>query len=237
MLLNGDSAYDNSVILLKPESPSRASETLSVEVSRLLTESSVPNQTLVWGVDECDFKGKRFISLVEFDVPLVEDLEEKDFAILKRLVTEASSIQWVTSLEEPLCSPILGLARVVRSEIPSLQFRTLHLARGTTNIAQAAELVHKVEVSKTTDNECREINGLLHISRAEIDHELNERLARISVDEDIEQIPLERVSGPQKLYIQSPGILDSVCFEADHLPSEDLQDDDVEIRVASSALK
>ena len=79
----------------------------------------------------------------------------------------------------------------------------------------------------------------MHVSRIEPDETLDEQISGIlpGAQEKISNMPLGQVAYPTKLCIRSPGMLDSLCWEPDDLPSTELEKECIEIRVKSTALK
>lgn len=169
----------------------------------------------------------------------MEALTQRDFEILKRLATEAASLQWVTALPDPQRSSALGFARVVRNEIPAIRFQTLQLDTDcVTMLDRAAALIHQVESSTTTENEFREVEGVLHVPRVIEHRELNERLSKKSPDlGTVELMPLGSTTGSQKLVFRNDGVSESPYFEADELRNNALDKDEIEIGIKASALR
>lgn len=239
MLVASATRPKDEVTILQTPNCSKAAQELASKVSQLLQNDGISSQVCAWGSDNIDYKGKRFIALVEFELPFLENLTQRDFEILKRLATEASSLQWVTALPDPERSSALGFARVVRNEIPAIRFQTLQLDTGcATMLDRAAALIHQVESSTTTENEFREIDGVLHVPRVVENRELNERLSQKSPDLDtVELMPLGSTTGSQKLFIRNDGVSESPYFEADELRNNELDEYEIEIGTKASALR
>jgi hypothetical protein len=232
------SANAEEIVIIQRADAPETSRALAAQVSSSLEQNSVPSRTVTWGRDISSLNGKKCIALVELETPMLADLAEGDFAVLQQVITQASSLLWVTALADPAGAPVVGLARSVRNEMAGIQFRTLHLSpTSLTVVPQTASLVANVATSSTEDVEFREEAGVLQVCRLEEDAAMNEEMANFLSEGKVDLMPLEQAAGPQKLCIRNPGMLDSLCFEADDLASTSLRDDEVEIEVKASALK
>ncbi|RYO86469.1 hypothetical protein DL762_004751 [Monosporascus cannonballus] len=91
------------------------------------------------------------IMLADFEGPLLFTLEREEFAAVKEITAQTSSLLWISTgaiLEgkKPEYAMVAGLARAITSEQASLDFRTLdidvdnvdseHIARSVTRVAQ-----------------------------------------------------------------------------------------------------
>lgn len=229
----------DEVTILQAANCSEAAQELASQVSQLLQNDGISSRVCAWGSDDIGYKGKRFIALVELELSFLQNLTKRDFEIPKRLATEAASLQWVTALPDPDRSSALGFARVVRNEIPAIRFQTLQLDTScATMLDRAAALIYQVESSTTTENEFREVDGILHVPRVVENRELNQRLSQKSPDlGTVELVPLGLTTSPQKLVIRNHGDSESLYFEADELYNVELDKDEIEIGVRASALR
>ena len=228
------------VVLLEAPNPPEAARAVSAELTKALNELSYKTTSYVWGSDISVLKNKSCIALTELDRSLLSALSEMDFTSLKQLIFEAASTLWLVGLDDPSGGMISGVARVVRNEIPGLSFRTLH----TNSISlkspeKLGALIIRVFRSQTSDDEFMITDGILSVSRIEEDATLNEQIERLlpHAGKKIDRMPLGQAPGPYKLCIQTPGMLDSLCFEPDYLPQTSLEPDEIEIQVRATALK
>ncbi len=225
------------IIILQLADASQTSKLLATQVSYLLEQSAVPSCVVTWSKD-LDLKDKKVICLVELESPMLANLAEEDFVIMQEVITETSSLLWVTALEEPAGAPVIGLARSVRNERASIEFRTLQFSpESSKSIHNMSQIVAKVATSSTADFEFREEGGIVKICRLEEDVAMNNEVDNFLSEGKVDRMSLEQAPGPQMLCIRNPGMLDSLCFEADELPTTPLFDDEVEIQVKASALK
>ncbi|KAL8696122.1 MAG: hypothetical protein Q9224_002961, partial [Gallowayella concinna] len=231
---------DQEVVIIGPANPSGQVRDISAQLATSLHEHSFQASHFVWGSDVLGLKDKACISLLEIERPMLQDLSESDFSSLQRLITDTKELFWVVGSRGPSSGMVNGLARVVRNEIPGLKFRTL-LTDSTSSMSpeEIGSLITRVFESKTADDEFRVDDGLIHVSRIEEDLIVNEEVQGLlpNAPDRIEMMPLRKAGGPQKLSIQTPGMLDSLCFVTDDVPQTELDDDQVEIDVKATALK
>ena len=231
----GKASEKPEIIIIEAPTPSKASKAMSQQISAALRTSS-----FTWGSDVSSLKGKACISLLEIEQPFLSSLSEIDFNHLKHLTTQAANILWVSGLDGPAAGMISGLARVVRNEIPGISFRTVHIDQASLASPEiVALLIGRIHECKKFDDEFKIEDGIIHVSRIEEDPLMNEQIEGLlpNAGDRIDKMPLGKARGPQKLSIQTPGMLDSLCFEPDNLPDLELEADQIEIDVKATALK
>nr|A0A6F9DXA0.1 RecName: Full=Partially reducing polyketide synthase men1; Short=R-PKS men1 [Menisporopsis theobromae]CAB3277415.1 Men1 [Menisporopsis theobromae] len=228
-----ESAAQEVVSILVRKDSSEAVNALASQLSQACNGA----KTVTWEAG-VDFKGQHLISLLEFDTPLLDRLTEEDFGLVKQLITQAASLQWVTAIPEPHASTVMGLARVARFEVPSLRFQTVTLDPSSVlALDRAATLIIQAQKKSTSqDKEFKEVDSVLHVPRVDIDAPLNEQVTRLLLEEDVEPMPLGSGDAARKLCIRNPGMLNTLCFEIDSLPSTVLAEDEVEMQVKASGL-
>lgn len=166
------------------------------------------------------------IFLIESEQPLVMNLDESKFAMLKRVVMKAPGHLWVTNgggrrHDQPQLHLLDGLARVCRTEYNKLMFVTLALEnthsfnethRGS-HFRQISRVLGEIKAQSPDDfeSEYTEKNGMLEIGRVveaiDLNHEVyaKTRSHQRKMQEFGKGPPLE-------LHIESPGSLDSLQF-------------------------
>ena len=229
------SSQEKQVVILESTYPSKSSRLLADQINNELQQQAIRTERTTWGENLPIKAGSHYISLLELDNSLLEDLKEGDFNLIKELITQASSLLWVTAVAGPANALIAGLARVVRNENAGSQFRTLQVTSATSSEFLPG-LIAKTSLAKTEDAEFKEENGISLTSRLVEDLPTSGAVTSL-LREEVVRMPLSQASKPQKLTIQEPGILDTLCFENDHRASGELGSDEVEIEVKASALK
>jgi hypothetical protein len=237
--VNGHSEPEK-ITIIQAANPSSAATTVASQLTMSLENHGYEISTFTWGSDVTVLAGKSCISLLELQESLFQDLGAKDFDFIKKLILNTASLFWVTGFEDPSASIIDGLARVVRNETPGLSFRTFHAEqRSIFSAGHLAELLDRSFHSKTEDDEFQVKNGIIHISRIEEDSAFNRQINGLlpGTPKMISNQALKDINHPVKLCIQTPGLLDSICMEADDLPETELEPDYIEIQIKATALK
>lgn len=186
------------------------------------------------------------IFLNELEKPLLSNLDAATFTQLQHIVTTVPGILWVTNgggdvRDEPRFHLVNGLARVCRTEFNKLVFVTLALE----NIDTAPETtVGKiVQVFGTTisdslddfESEYIENDGMLEIGRVSEAPYLNRELGARTKSKKSE-LQEFGAGPPLALHIASPGLLDSIQFIEDTLPTEPLAPGELEIKVMATGV-
>ncbi|KAI4250707.1 MAG: hypothetical protein LQ352_005293 [Teloschistes flavicans] len=227
------------VVIIEPPNASSQVRDISAQLSASFDEHAIRATSITWGSDVSGLKDKSCISLLEIERPLLQDLAESDFHCLKTVITDTREVFWVVGFKGPGSGIVNGLARVVRNEIPGLHFRTL-IADLTASSSRAdfGSLITRAFKSKSADDEFRIDDGIINVSRIKVDSTMNQEVQDLlpNAPDRIERMPLGKADGPQKLSIQTPGMLDSLCFESDNLPQTELEDDQIEIDVKATAI-
>ena len=234
-------SHDNEeIVIIQPAHLSARAHAASQQVSEALAKDSCRTSFFSWGSDPSTLKDKPCISLLELERPILSDLNERDFGFLKNFITEAKRIFWIVGFDGPSSGMVSGLARVVRNEIPGVSFRTAHTNNVTpSSLERLSSAIARVFRSKTADDEFRIQDDMVSISRVEEDVVANKQVQALmpNAPDIVDMVPLGQAGGPLKLCIQTPGMLDSLCFGGDDLPLTELEADQIEIDVKATALK
>ncbi|KAE9372739.1 putative polyketide synthase, partial [Stipitochalara longipes BDJ] len=227
----------NEIIILENSNSSEASQIFASQLVFELETLSVKATRLKLTTNISSLKSKKCIALLELETSYLEQMSAQDFSSMQQVILQVSSILWVTGHDTPAKALIVGLARSVRNEIASLEFHTLELSSSwSKNPDPMAALTARLATTAVTDDEFVEEDGILKISRAVEDATLNEKVSGLPDADKIDLTTLSQATGPQKLTIQNPGMLDSLCFEDDALATIDLLEDEVEIEVKATGL-
>lgn len=190
---------------------------------------------------------RRFcIFLNELEKPLLSDLDATTFTHLQHIITKVLGILWVTNgggdvRDEPRFHLIDGLARVCRTEFHKLVFVTLALEDIDTVLETTVGkvvLVFETTISKSLDDfepEYVENDGMLEIGRVSEAPYLNRELGARA---ESKQSKLQEFGAgpPLALHIASPGLLDSLQFIDDTLPTKPLDPGELEIKVMAAGV-
>jgi Polyketide synthase dehydratase len=124
-------------------------------------------------------KGVRVLMLAEVEESLLSQLTTSEVAAVQALFALSSSIIWITCGQDPELSLIHGMAKVVKTEYPSLQLSCIDLESHSSDWTSSAELVLRHEIYSQEDSKDTfethvvERNSATHISRYVIDEEEN----------------------------------------------------------------
>ena len=233
-------SQNNEVVILEAPDTSRESKAFSSQLVFELEHRSVTINKVEWGSDLSSLKGKRCISLLELENPVLASLSATDFAAIKSLILETSSLLWISSSTDPAGSLAPGMARSIRNEVPDMQFRTLQVQSSSLDSPELlAPAIARLATISVEDDEFVEEDGILKVSRVVEDTQMNKQMSSsLSKGKDhVESMSLKQANGPQKLAIQNQGMLDTLCYEADDVPTDQLAEDEVEIQVKATGLK
>jgi hypothetical protein len=185
-----------------------------------------------------------YIVLEELQTSVLSNMRSEQFDGLKRLVSSASSILWVTGGDltvggNPLLAMAHGINTVLMNEnsTRNLKFATLDV--DDTSAAKAVDLAKIIAEVWTTvataanratcETDFMLKDGVIHISRVVPDMELNEEFTLDTGEGRAEQdFP---ISGNVQLALETPGLLDTVYFREKPTCDIVLGPDEVEIEV------
>ncbi|OTA63674.1 polyketide synthase [Hypoxylon sp. EC38] len=179
------------------------------------------------------------ISTIESKKPFFSTISKEQMRLVKTITDRASLILWVCNGDfiagtNPELAPVLGLARTVMLEQPSLRFAVYDIDDTMGNIDGTAH-----NICKTIDQLMRNPNPELELSQKEQTihsvrweplEELNAQF-RLKQDKGLLEMPIEK-SGRCRLHISRPGQMDTIHFIAGEY-TKPLPEDYVEIEVKS----
>jgi NADP-dependent 3-hydroxy acid dehydrogenase YdfG len=132
-------------------------------------------------LDMLDAKGKKCVFLLDYSAPLLADLDEHGFYLLKQVVLTAPEIVWACPSSSAETGLIRGFSRVIRNEVPGLRFVTVategHLS--AMSIKTARTIASLVD-SKTSDAEFTIQDGVIKVPRFYEDAALNKAMTDTS---------------------------------------------------------
>lgn len=239
--------YTNGVnhefVIIEPSTPSSAVKSFSSALQKALGDEGHESVIEAWadlsiqGADEA--AGKTFISLAELETPLLDSLSEHDFDKVKKLVQTCEHLLWVTGGHNPSMAVVDGFSRTARNENASLKFQVLHLLSSpSVALRSGPSLITRLTTSSTKDDEFRELNGLLKVSRFFNSAAGNEAVRYCLEDSvRIQSLKDKHMSKALRLTIGKPGLLDSLTFIHDERFDAPLGEMEVEIDVKATGVK
>ena len=241
--VNGVASSMREFVIIEPSAPSSAVKSFSRALQKAFGEECHKSVATAWadlsiqGADEAE--GKTFISLVELETPLLDNLSEPDFDKVKKLVSNCERLLWVTGGHSPSMAVVDGLSRTARNENASLKFQVLHLlSNPDTALQHGPSLAVRLATSSTKDDEFRERDGLLKVSRFFNSVACNEAV-RYCLEDSVRVQTLKDNDTPEalRLTIGKPGLLDSLAFIHDERFDAPLGEMEIEVDVRATGVK
>lgn len=225
------------VVIIESPTAGETIKSFATKLSETLSTLEYAVKTVTW--DSKDIvsvtEGKAAIALLEMEKAILDEIPEDDFFALREVILKAERLLWLTHGDEPDFNMVDGLARVVRGEIVGTRFDVLHLS-ASSGLEHGADLTGRILGANSKDNEFREKNGALMVSRiskdktenADVNHHLKDWTG---------VMPLKEHDGPLRLTVGQPGILDTLQFiPDDRWVGKPLGEREVEIEVKASGV-
>lgn len=182
----------------------------------------------------------------ELSSSLFPTIGEEQWLNLRELFNAGSRILWVTvgsqlNVTNPNAAMVHGLGRTVRAEDPSISFTTLDVesSLGTNTITAIDTILKTLERPATKthiENEYVERGGVIHVSRVQPDHLINNAEKEDASGAELINTPLHESKTTIRLQCERLGTLDSLSF-CEVSPKElPLPDGCVEVELAAAGL-
>ncbi|TLD14962.1 hypothetical protein PspLS_10834 [Pyricularia sp. CBS 133598] len=187
-------------------------------------------------------EGKTLIVLCELEEPMLSQLSETKFNLLKNALTKAEGCLWVirgayASSNSPEANMISGLSRTVRSET-AMKFATLDLdgeqqiplEPAVSLVLQVFERAFGIGSTATSELEFMERGGRLLTPRVINDEDMNAFVHSETCPSVVESTLFANSDRQLKLAVTTTSSIESLHFVDDSMTGT-LADDDVEIEV------
>ncbi|KAH7398510.1 hypothetical protein BKA66DRAFT_605570 [Pyrenochaeta sp. MPI-SDFR-AT-0127] len=181
-----------------------------------------------------------YIFLPELESSLLKDISSELFSVLQQTLVVAKGALWLTVQEEngqisPSCTMIDGLARVVRAENQECIFTIASLEPGSlerivASITTLIKISDFSSISHDYEPEYRQKHGQFHVGRMIKSHEVTEKVLEKSVPFVSKKLALKDCP-PLRMWVSTPGLLDTLHFIEDTEYYNDLGPNEVEVRV------
>ncbi|RTE82468.1 hypothetical protein BHE90_002981 [Fusarium euwallaceae] len=169
------------------------------------------------------------------DAILASPTEDK-FSQLVALVTKAKSVLWVScqgsgsDVHNPTKGMITGLSRVVRRENAGMRFVTVDVQEDVisspgTLASQLQDIVARsfttpISTTRSDEDEYTFSDGQLLIPRVHADAKFDDWVKRAIYAQSMATGPFQQPERPLKLEVETPGLLSSLRFVDDEIPSK-----------------
>ena len=217
---------------------------LLLQLERLL--GTPPTIKSLQDIESSDLTNASCIFLAELNQPFLHCINETQLKAVQRITATARGLLWLTTngnggSKNPTRATVIGLSRTVLEETQDFKFVTLDLedvrntARSVEHISSAftAALQNHPDACET---EYIERDGILQVNRLVEanclassvfqDHSKDVRVQRLGRDS----------KRPLKLSIGSVGLLDTLRFADDPIPTQPLQADEIEVEIKAYGL-
>ena len=183
------------------------------------------------------------ITTIELEEPVLARMTDVQLQLIKMMVDNASVLLWITGgglfkASRPAFSLILGLARSLMLEVPSLKMPVLDLDNISddylTSIKNVAYVLNQVIHRAKPDFEYRQHNGFLYNSRFIPDFSINTQF-RKAQNSEIESTPIQE-AGHCQLAMKDVGHIDTIFFQQQPHGKPRLRPGYVEIQVKAVGL-
>lgn len=241
---NESAQSQGKFVIIEPSSPSSAVKSFSSALQKAIRDENHSSVATAWtdlSIQGGGSEGLTFISLVELETPLLDNISETDFDKVKQLVSSSERLLWVTGGDSPSMAVVDGLSRTARNENASLKFQVLHLSSLNTAQGYGPSLATRVVTSDTKDDEFRERNGLPTVSRF-FNSVMGNEAVRYCLEDSVRVQPLKdnnEADSPEalRLTIGKPGLLDSLAFIHDERFDAPLGEMEIELDVKATGVK
>jgi NADPH:quinone reductase-like Zn-dependent oxidoreductase len=227
-------------------SQSALTQTLSHALCSGLEAKSFPVSAVAWDPSAVQAVGTDvYVVLDNSNQPILPDPSADEFEALKSLLTKCRSLLWVSFHESDsdhaaaMQGLVTGMARVVRRENEGVRFITLDVKDALTSevnplvdaILKVAETWFwpKSKADSSDEDEYAFSNARLEIPRIHTDFEFNKWVDRVNKQAKAETHLYQDLNQPFKLEAETPGLLSSLRFVHDELPSSPLRPDQIQI--------
>lgn len=244
-------APSKEIIVVVPNHGAELTKSLASAICGRLGDAVTAVVTKDLATSVAGVGGKTIISLLDYESPILDGIEEISFEQVKHLLLYSREVLWITRSDladkpgHPTKRIVSGLLRCLKTEDASRQMYELHLCRDLDfDIMSTASTIEKrlytiwgSGTDTPLEMETVEQDGKFCIPRYMPDRAMNQSLVRATEADIAPQIGrLSQTNRPLKLTIGQPGMLDTLHFVNDDTYSQVLLDEAVEIEVQAVAL-
>jgi acyl transferase domain-containing protein len=197
--------HKDDIVLLLPDQASELTTSLSASIHELLCSKGVAVQTVTWPAQSEFLARRTVISLVDLDGKRFICASASDFSALRDTSLEAARLIWVSPVSAG-GSIVTGLARSVRNEMPSSDFRCLEADASDQDPVALASSIVTLATYATEDREFRQQGANLFVPRYAPDLGMDTKIADIAHGkEKVVMASLKKLGDVRKLHVKKPG--------------------------------
>ncbi|KAK4866744.1 hypothetical protein LT330_007907 [Penicillium expansum] len=197
-----------------------------------LTDSAV----IVEPLHGLDPREKMIVFVAEISAPFLGQMDEQDFNALKAILTQSKHVAWLSrgsaiSSDIPDQALHTGMLRTCRVENRSKRYISLDLDPGEepwamSSISAIGHVIRAIFTLSLPDSEFAVRDGALLVPRVRFNSEASKAVASST---GAELQPFYQLGRDLRLFIETPGLLDSLVFKDDPEAQDPLPEDYVEI--------
>ncbi|KAJ6015189.1 PKS-like enzyme, partial [Penicillium herquei] len=192
--------------------------------------------------------GSTVLIVDELYNPILTEVNQSQWEIIKQLTTNNCKVLWVTSgaqmdVTNPQAALVYGMSRVIRAEDPTVSFTLLDVESKTSaqSIQALKDIIislqnHQIAYDGVEDNEFVERDGILYISRVYPDPVLNIAEQEVGSTSSTELQDLHSHPSCVRLVCEKPGMLQSLQFKEISSSPIPLEHDFVEVEMHATGL-
>ncbi|KAF4983054.1 hypothetical protein FZEAL_1454 [Fusarium zealandicum] len=210
---------------------------LADSIMTQMTRQGFPCSLDDWSSEPVDVESIHIILDNAAD-PILGSPTAERFTQIVSLVTKAKSVLWLscqasgTDVHNPSKGMISGLARVVRRENAGMRFVTVNVQDDVMSspgnlVSRLCDIVARsfatpVSVAQSDEDEYTFTKGQLLIPRVHADAKFDDWVKRSVYAQSMETGPFQQADRPLRLEVETPGLLSSLRFVDDEIPSKPL---------------
>lgn len=229
----------SDLTIIEPPVTSSILSGFSVALQAVLREHGYPVAVTSWAEISAraatELEGSTFISLLEFEQPLLDALSQQDFDNVRKLLLNSDRLLWITAGDNPSMGVVDGIRRTMRSEVAGLKFQVLHLSSLDTALSCGPGLAGRIMTTDTKDDEFQERDGMLQVARIFNSPKGNEGVRRC-LEDSVRVEQLREHKKPLRLTIMKPGLMDTLTFIEDDRMKDTLGDTEIEVDVKATGV-
>ncbi|KAK1724875.1 beta-ketoacyl synthase domain-containing protein [Colletotrichum acutatum] len=224
-----------SYYILTKESPAQIA--LAAKISQSIGQGGDCQIATLTSLADKSLADVTCVVLSELGHSTLKDMDDETFNGFKRVLTQSKNILWATrggtsTAPDPDSELVTGLARVVRSERPDVNFVTLSFEQDATEEFAAAKCAQVLGAARdSVENSFRVIDDVVYVSRlVQADYMTDHIQNQTGVVSVENKLLKDEAYRSLCLQVGDVGQLDSLRFEEDALTETLLGDHDVELK-------
>jgi len=227
---------DPDILLILQEQSSTIATSIAASIHDRLRSKRMSCRAVSWPAPSELLAGRIVISLLDLDKAKFASPSASDFEGLRATITGPARLIWISPMSA-LGSIVVGLARSVRNEIPSLNFQCVQVDLSEYDELALVNSVISLATCATQDSEFSQQGTKLLAPRYAPHTMMDTAIADfVEGNEKIVFVSLPDLGDKRKVHLTQPGVLNSFCYAAADTATSPLLDDEVEIEVRASGL-